>query len=214
VRPAGGGPWTVTPDDLARAVSDARGRGLDLVGAGDALALGRHAAAVTFDDAFLSVYEVAYPLLNALGVAATVFVPVDYVGRTSTYDEAAGLRAAEPIMTWAQLAELAAHGWSVESHGCAHAPLAGFGAARLDDELRRSKAAIEDAIGRRVRGFAYPYGVVPGENGDAGRLLEGAGYEYGVLASGGAARTPPPQPYRVPREPVAPGQRISFAVGD
>lgn len=34
--------------------------------------------AITFDDAFESVRELAFPILSELGLPATVFVPTDY----------------------------------------------------------------------------------------------------------------------------------------
>jgi peptidoglycan/xylan/chitin deacetylase (PgdA/CDA1 family) len=42
-----------------------------------------HRAAIAFDDAYASFYHLAYPVLRALGLPATVFVPTDFIeGRT------------------------------------------------------------------------------------------------------------------------------------
>jgi peptidoglycan/xylan/chitin deacetylase (PgdA/CDA1 family) len=116
-------------------------------------------------------------------------------------------------MTWSQLSELARHGWSIASHGCAHARLDRLTAAAIERELRRSKQVLEDRIGGAVSSFAYPYGAVPPAHVVAiEQEMVAAGYEYAVLAAGGAARTPPRHAYRVPRDPMAPGQRPAFAV--
>src|SRR5579875_1653768 len=36
-------------------------------------------ASITFDDAFRSVYEHAFPILRGLGVPASLYVPTDYI---------------------------------------------------------------------------------------------------------------------------------------
>src|SRR3954465_10775849 len=44
-------------------------------------ATGKRTFAVTFDDAYRSVLELAYPIMSRLGVPGTVFAPTDWVGR-------------------------------------------------------------------------------------------------------------------------------------
>src|SRR3954451_7145883 len=41
----------------------------------------RRTFAVTFDDAYRSVLELAHPIMERLGVPGTVFAPSDWVGR-------------------------------------------------------------------------------------------------------------------------------------
>jgi peptidoglycan/xylan/chitin deacetylase (PgdA/CDA1 family) len=191
--------WAVPPHDLAAAVDAARSAALRVTTLAGAFG-GGDSVTVTFDDACLSVYENALPLLDLMNVPAAVFVPVDQVG-------------APGRMTWAHLDELARHGWAIESHGCSHEPLAAMSSAAVRRELTRSKRTIEDRLGLAVSCFAYPYGVPPAcdERMPLEAVLAGAGYRLAVLAAGGAARSPLTDAFRVPREPVAPGQRLLFS---
>jgi len=93
------------------------------------------------------------------------------------------------MMTSAQVRALAGAGMEIGAHTVSHPIL-----ARLDEdtalqELRRSKAALEDLLGHPVRSFAYP-------NGRPGRdylprdvlLARQAGFELAVSTAHGAAR--------------------------
>jgi peptidoglycan/xylan/chitin deacetylase (PgdA/CDA1 family) len=68
----------------------------------------------------------------------------------------------------AQLRELAAAGWEIGSHGLEHDVLVD------SSEFEESRTTLEDAVGVRVRSFAFPYGVVPP---NATPTLRAAGYE-------------------------------------
>jgi peptidoglycan/xylan/chitin deacetylase (PgdA/CDA1 family) len=121
--------------------------------------------AVTFDDAYRSVFVHAFPILEELGLPGTVFAPTDYIGqgRAMCWDGIDGWMGGphedELVpMTWAQLAEVAAAGWEVGSHTCSHPHLPETAPAAVDDELRRSRQRIEDELGRACRSLAYPYG--------------------------------------------------------
>lgn len=143
--------------------------------------------AVTFDDAWTSVLERAFPVLAQLGVPATVFAVttfaddggrLDWPGLTESgvNPTAKGRRS----LTWAQLAELAEAGWEVGSHTCTHPRLTQLDNASLDRELRESRSACARALGRPCRSIAYPYGDF-----DA-RVLEAAaaaGYDAGCSLS-------------------------------
>ncbi|HVZ77796.1 MAG TPA: polysaccharide deacetylase family protein [Gemmatimonadaceae bacterium] len=59
----------------------------------------RGLAAVTFDDAYEGVFQHAWPLLRARGIAATVFVPTALVGQRSAFwwDHPETVRRATPV---------------------------------------------------------------------------------------------------------------------
>jgi peptidoglycan/xylan/chitin deacetylase (PgdA/CDA1 family) len=144
----------------------------------------RHAFAVTFDDAYRSVFALARPIMDELGVPGTVFVPTDWAGSADpmrwdgVYQWLDGPHRDEMLcMGWDELRELADAGWEIGSHTRSHPYLTAVDDERLGDELRESRLAVERELGRPCRSIAYPYGDV-----DA-RVVEAAGeagYEFGA----------------------------------
>ena len=119
---------------------------------------------VTFDDAFASVHE-ALPVLERLGVAATIFACTGYADDPRPLgvpELAAELHAhADELrtMSWEELSELdGRHGIEVESHTISHPHLPALNDAELAEELTSSKRRLEEELGRRCRFLAYPYG--------------------------------------------------------
>lgn len=125
----------------------------------------RRTVAVTFDDACVSVARDARPVLDRLGVPATVFVPTGWVGRPAPMrwagieHHADGPDADElRCLDWPALHDLVAAGWEIGSHTVAHPHLTRTDDGTLDAELRGSRAALEAGLGRRILSVAYPYG--------------------------------------------------------
>jgi peptidoglycan/xylan/chitin deacetylase (PgdA/CDA1 family) len=141
----------------------------------------RRTLVVTFDDAYLSVLELAHPILNSLGIRGTVFAVTDFVDEDKPLDwpgidhwrdgpHEAELRG----LSWTQLEQLASAGWEIGSHTCTHPRLTQLDDAALACELRDSRAACERALGRACRSLAYPYGDFDARVAAA---AEEAGYE-------------------------------------
>lgn len=113
------------------------------------------AVTLTFDDGYRSVYETAFPLLQAQGWPFTVFVCPDGI------DHRRG-----PLMTWDQLREMAAAGVTIANHGLRHDHLHRrlegetdeTWATRTRAELVQSHERLEKEIGRAPALLAYPYG--------------------------------------------------------
>jgi peptidoglycan/xylan/chitin deacetylase (PgdA/CDA1 family) len=125
--------------------------------------------AVTFDDGYRDNLTRAAPVLQRHGIPFTVFVCSAFLHDTSGN-----------FLTVAGLRELAAlPGVSIGSHGATHVPLNGLDDARLHDELRSSKAALEDATGRPVQSISYPHGAVDRRVRDAAAA---AGYTVGACS--------------------------------
>jgi peptidoglycan/xylan/chitin deacetylase (PgdA/CDA1 family) len=123
--------------------------------------------AVTFDDAYRSVFELGWPILRRYGVPATVFAPTDFIDSTEPMCWAGierwlgGPHEHELMpMTWQELQELAEAGWEIGAHTGSHANLTEIDDDALKDELTRSKAACERHLGRSCTSMAYPYGEV------------------------------------------------------
>lgn len=123
--------------------------------------------AVTFDDAFRSTVTRAAPVLDELGMVATLFVPTDYVTSGARLawegtdhwlqgDYADELAPA----SWEEIVALGHAGWEVGSHTCSHPHLTQLGDAALSDELTRSRLACEERLDAPCAAIAYPYGDV------------------------------------------------------
>jgi peptidoglycan/xylan/chitin deacetylase (PgdA/CDA1 family) len=156
----------VTPDAFERQLRVLLDRGYRGVTFAEAVASppGK-TLAVTFDDAYLSVLELGKPILDRLGLPATVFVPTDYPDRDGPMawpgiDQwLGGPHEAElRPMTWAQIGGLADAGWEIGSHTCSHPHLTELDDAALEREMAASKAECERRLGRPCSTIAYPYG--------------------------------------------------------
>lgn len=132
------------------------GQVLDAFDSGEALP--ERTVVISVDDAYRSVYDNAWPLLQERNIPFTLFIATDDVDRGSRM-----------YMSWQQLRELAAAGVEIGNHSSSHAHLV----ERLEGEseaqlLARIRADIETAQQRLQRElgeervarklFAYPFG--------------------------------------------------------
>lgn len=151
-----------------------------------------NAVAITFDDAYESVFRYAYPALAERGLPASVFV---ITGQ-------AGSREGLPKLTWDEMRLMQEAGFRFYSHThdshryvavnarggrkpalVGRQYLAAQGrqetpaeyAGRVEADLRLSRLTLEEELGRPVNMLAYPFGWGSGE---AARLAEEAGFQY------------------------------------
>jgi peptidoglycan/xylan/chitin deacetylase (PgdA/CDA1 family) len=125
----------------------------------------RRTVAITFDDAFRSVLERAFPLLQERQLAATVFVPTAFVdaGRPASWDGVARWLGTEHEnkmlpLAQAELLDLADAGWEIGSHTCTHPRLTQLDDRELTWELTASRQRCGELLGRPCLTLAYPYG--------------------------------------------------------
>lgn len=139
---------------------------------------------ITFDDGYRDFYTDAFPLLQKYGFTATVFLPTGYID-----DQRQAFKQVD-CLTWAEVRELHTCGIVFGSHTVTHPQLANLKRQEIREELARSKAQIEDHLGRPVRSFSYPFQF---PETDAKFIsfvqesLEGAGYSNGVSTIVGTA---------------------------
>jgi peptidoglycan/xylan/chitin deacetylase (PgdA/CDA1 family) len=120
---------------------------------------------ITFDDAFRSVKELAFPVLHRLGFPGTVYAPTQYVEAGAPLawpgtEHWLGGPHEEQLapMSWSELEHLADAGWEVGSHTRTHPRLTELDDHALADELAGSREECERALGRPCRSVSYPYG--------------------------------------------------------
>src|SRR4051794_21308857 len=126
----------------------------------------RKTLVVTFDDAYRSMFDRAFPLLTRLELRGTVFIPTNHVEAGTPLDWPRvdawlGTEHEHELlpMSWEQLGELAEAGWEIGSHGCSHVRLTSLEDTALARELADSRRICEERLRRACRSFAYPYGV-------------------------------------------------------
>ena len=119
----------------------------------------RSTVAITFDDAFVSVYENARPILRELNLSAGVFVPAGNLGDLPQW-EMPDHRSDknESVMGPEQLRQMDKEGFEIGSHSFSHPKLATLCFKDLQTELSESKRILEDAIGHEIAAVSYPLG--------------------------------------------------------
>jgi peptidoglycan/xylan/chitin deacetylase (PgdA/CDA1 family) len=155
--------------------------------------LPERAVAITIDDAYRSVYDVAYPLFKARGLPFTVFIASDPV------DE--GLAA---YMTWDQMRSMAADGATFANHGAAHRSVIDRAGSDTDDawlaivqaDVQKGARRLAEELEPLAGAFAYPYGEFDTATGD---LLRELGYvsfgqHSGAVGPNGDLRSLPRYP--------------------
>ena len=110
---------------------------------------------VTIDDAFVSVADVALPILARHGVPCVLFVPVGLAGRTAEWlpepPDVPILSRAELSALDRDLVEIGVHGWD-------HTSMSGCTADQLSTQVDRGRDELQSWLGKRPRAFAYPFG--------------------------------------------------------
>jgi peptidoglycan/xylan/chitin deacetylase (PgdA/CDA1 family) len=144
--------------------------------------------AVTFDDGYRSVIDLALPIMRRLGLPGTVFVVTDYLENPSPMrwpgiDQWAGgihEHELEPLSP-DDLRSLADEGWEIGSHTRSHPRLTELGPRAIEHELRESRESCERVLGMPCRSIAYPYGDV---NDSVIAAAATAGYSAGATLPG------------------------------
>jgi peptidoglycan/xylan/chitin deacetylase (PgdA/CDA1 family) len=162
--PAALAPYRIAPADFEHQLRFLRRRGFRSVTPDEWDSAARRGGAMrgrpillTFDDGYRDFAGTAWPILRRNGFSAHVFVVTDKVGGRADWDAAFGPPA--PLMTWRQIAELAAEGVTFGSHLASHRAADTLTSDALLGEAARSRAALEKALGGTMTTVCPPYGV-------------------------------------------------------
>ncbi len=143
----------------------------------------RPMVAFTLDDSISTDYSTVFPLAEARGIPLTTYVISNRVGNAG-------------YLTWEQLHELRAAGWSVEDHTPSHTDLTSLTEPEIHAAMQAMDAAFLGAGLPHPEHISYPFtlsndlvrGVVAeyrdtgreGVNGDAIIGWDQSGYEYAI----------------------------------
>ena len=135
------------------------------------------AVAITIDDAYLSVYEKAWPRFRELGYPFTLFVATNPVDR--------GIRG---YMSWDQIRELEGGGATIGSQTASHLHMAASSVQANRRDLDKSNARFVKELGHKPNLIAYPYGETSER---VEQLVRSMGFGAGLgQHSGVAAKNP------------------------
>jgi peptidoglycan/xylan/chitin deacetylase (PgdA/CDA1 family) len=112
---------------------------------------------LTFDDGYLSFYDIVFPILKEKSLPATVFIPFLYIGKTNSWDYGHFFRKVSHLNR-DQIVEIAHSGITIGSHGLSHIDLSSLTSRLLRLELDRSKKGLENLTGKPVDYISYPFG--------------------------------------------------------
>jgi peptidoglycan/xylan/chitin deacetylase (PgdA/CDA1 family) len=111
---------------------------------------------ITFDDGFRNFATHAFPALQEHGFTATMFLPTAFI-----QDERKSFKGTE-CLTWCEVREMRQAGIEFGSHTVNHPMLVDLPLPQVRNELRQSKAELEQNLGEAVSTFCYPYAYPQG----------------------------------------------------
>ena len=147
---------------------------------------GRKGILLTFDDAYASVYEAAYPLFKEQGIPFTVFQTVEYLNLGKYLSER-------------MICDMLESGYlTLGAHSVSHIDLAAQDRTNSYNNIAEASAALSDIFDTAITCFAYPYGSYAAVTRREKSFAKKAGY---CMAFGTVAQSLPMHfdPYYIPR---------------
>lgn len=136
---------------------------------------------ITFDDGYGNIFKNAFPLLKEYNLEATVFLVTDFIdGKINSEDFTRSYFREKPL-TWEEIQIMDRQGISFGSHSKTHTFLTKISQDELEEEILFSKSRIEEALGRQINSFAYPFGGRDSFSEATRKSLIDAGYSYAYI---------------------------------
>lgn len=101
---------------------------------------------ITFDDGYTDNYTTALPIMKKYGMRGAIFITTDRVGQPG-------------YLTWEQINTLQSYGIDIGSHTISHRPLPSIPSAEWQQEIRVSKAMLDQNLAKPITFLAYPHGA-------------------------------------------------------
>lgn len=166
--------WTINPDQLRAQLDYIQAHGFHTITLPQMLNF-FHAGAplptrpivLTFDDAWIEHYTIAFSELQKRGMVGVFFVP-------TAFAQAGG----QQRLDWDKVLQMDHGGMDIESHTINHVDLTKANLDEVRHQLVDAKKILEEKLGHPVIGFAYPYGAF---NPQVVTATENAGYKAAVI---------------------------------
>lgn len=101
---------------------------------------------LTFDDGYEDNYTNMMPMVQAMGMKATMFMPTNYIGKKG-------------YVSWDQLRQMQQKGIEIGSHTANHLPLTDMDEEAISNEIKLSKLLMEWNGMQTIYFFSYPNGA-------------------------------------------------------
>lgn len=131
---------------------------------------------LTFDDGYISNFDIVLPLLKQTDCTAIFFIITEKID-TPGY------------LSWSQVRELHNAGMTIGSHSVSHSDMRCLSLAKQREELLLSRLCIEDRLGAAVTSFSFPFGRF---NNGLVKLALDAGYHTVCTSQHGVTKLPAP----------------------
>jgi peptidoglycan/xylan/chitin deacetylase (PgdA/CDA1 family) len=100
---------------------------------------------ITFDDGYVSDYNIVFPRLKERNIQATFFINPKTVGKKG-------------YVNWDMTQEMSRHGMCIGSHSDSHPNMTKISIDKAKQEFIDSKKSINSKINKNVNFFAFPFG--------------------------------------------------------
>ncbi len=154
--------------------------------------------AITFDDGYSCIGDVASLVLAEFGFPGTVFVVSSGAGESNAWDRETG-RPELPLLDWDALRGLLNQGWEVGGHTHSHPHLDTLSDSCALMDIVQGKAEVEGRLGVSLHTFCYPFGHF---NARTPALVRAAGFSGACTTRSGLAHSGS-NPFLLPRIKVA-----------